>query len=275
MMKAACFSVAAIDFFPQQNESFAGGNSLNQAIRFQSLDLDSAFVGAIGTDAAGDRIAKLLIRNGVDIRHLCRIPGQTASNRIINDEKGERFGVDGAWQDGVYADFRLSERDWAFIEKFPVWSTHANGINYPEALKRKKTGTFLAVDFLHFDTYELLDAGFGAVDVAYFGGVREQLPDLISYSRRYRGILVLTLGAEGSIAIQDGKIDIQPALPLEKVIDTTGCGDAFQAGFTAEYVTSGDIRRALQKGAELGRNAAMHYGGVVWGDGQRIYNCTC
>ncbi len=267
MTKAACFSVAAMDFFPQQNERFAGGNSLNQAIRFRALGWDSAFVGAIGTDAAGDRIENLLIRSGVDVRHLYRVPGQTASNRIINDKKGERFGVEGAWEDGVYADFRLSERDWAYIENIPVWSTHANGINYPEAIKRKKAGNFLAVDFLHFDTYELLEQGIEAVDVAYFGGVRGQLPDLISYSRRFSGILVLTLGAEGSIAVQDGKIDVQPALPLEKVVDTTGCGDAFQAGFTVEYVATGDIRRALQKGAESGHVAAMDYGGVPWGEG--------
>jgi hypothetical protein len=29
-MKVACFSVAAMDFFPQQNKYYAGGNSLNQ-----------------------------------------------------------------------------------------------------------------------------------------------------------------------------------------------------------------------------------------------------
>ena len=36
-MKIACFTVAAMDYFSQQDEYYAGGNSLNQAIRFRKL----------------------------------------------------------------------------------------------------------------------------------------------------------------------------------------------------------------------------------------------
>lgn len=264
MKKAACFSVAAMDFFPQRGEAFAGGNALNQAIRFRSLGWETAFLGALGTDEAGDRIEDLLRRNEVDLTGMLRLPGQTASNRLIDDENGERFGEDGAWKNGVYPDFTLSEADWARIAEYRLWSTHANGNNYSEALRRKTSQNFLAVDFLHFDTYELLEEGLESVDIAYFGGVPAQLPDLISISRRFAGIIVLTLGAGGSIAITNGETYAEPALPLEKVIDTTGCGDAFQAGFTAEYIESRDIRRALRQGAELGRVAASHYGGVPW-----------
>lgn len=264
MKKAACFSVAAMDYFPQQDDHYAGGNALNQAIRFRALGWDTAFLGAIGTDEAGDRIKDLLHRNGVDLSGLRRLPGQTASNRIVNDKNGERYGVDGAWQNGVYANYCLSEVDWVRIADYPLWSTHANGINYPAALRSKTPRNFLAVDFLHFDTYELLEQGLDAVDIAYFGGVPGQLPDLIALSRRFSGIIVLTLGAGGSVAIRDGETLFEPALPLEKVVDTTGCGDAFQAGFTAEYIASKNIRLALRKGAELGRVAAGHYGGVPW-----------
>ncbi|NLW88184.1 MAG: hypothetical protein GXY43_00435 [Clostridiaceae bacterium] len=264
MPKAACFSVAAMDYFPQQNEQFAGGNALNQSIRFRSLGWETAFLGALGTDEAGDRIEALLRHNGVDISGLCRLPGKTASNRIINDSDGERFGIEGAWENGVYSDYLLSGADWNRIADFSLWSTHGNGINYPEAIGRKRPRNFLAVDFLHFDTYELFEQGLDAVDIAYFGGVSGQLPDLIALSRRFSGIIVLTLGAGGSIAVTNGETFAEPALPLEKVVDTTGCGDAFQAGFTSEYLASRDIRRALRKGAELGRAAAGHYGGVPW-----------
>jgi fructoselysine 6-kinase len=264
MKKAACFSVAAMDYFPQQDEYYAGGNALNQSIRFRSLGWESAFLGALGTDEAGDRIKALLLRTGVDISGMRRLPGRTASNRIVNDKDGERFGVDGAWDNGVYANYCLSEVDWTRIADFPLWSTHGNGINYPGALRSKKPRNFLAVDFLHFDTYELLEQGLDAVDIAYFGGVPGQLPDLIALSRRFSGIIVLTLGASGSVAIRDGETIFEPALPLQKVVDTTGCGDAFQAGFTAEYLSSRNIHSALRQGAELGRVAAGHYGGVMW-----------
>jgi fructoselysine 6-kinase len=75
---------------------------------------------------------------------------------------------------------------------------------------------------------------------------------------------VLTLGAEGSIAIKNGEMTRQQALPLDKVVDTTGCGDAFQAGFSAEYFKTRDIRKSLLSGAAAGREAAMDFGGVPW-----------
>ena len=169
-MKAACFSVAAMDFFPQQNQHFAGGNSLNQTIRYRQLGHESAFVGALGTDEAGDLIASLLQRTGVDISHLRRVKGITACNQLINDAAGERFGVEGAWQSGVYVEFRLSEADWKFIGGCDAWSTHADGPNYLNALKRKTAAQFMAVDFLHLKDYELLRKSLHTVDIAYFGG---------------------------------------------------------------------------------------------------------
>lgn len=57
--------------------------------------------------------------------------------------------------------------------------------------------------------------------------------------------IVLTLGTNGSIAFSGSRRYTQNALPLEKVIDTTGYGDAFQAGLTANYYHERDIAKAL------------------------------
>lgn len=263
-MKIACFSVAAMDYFPQQDQFFAGGNSLNQAIRFKQLGHETCFIGAIGTDLAGDLIEQLFQKRNIDTSHLYRVSGITACNQLIDDEKGERQGIEGAWQNGVYDSFQMSELDWNYIKSFDIWSTHANGKNFDQALKRKTSQNFLVVDFLNFDTYDLLEKGLDVIDIAYFGGVKRQLPDLVKLSKKMKGILVLTLGAEGSIAIKNGNTFEQVALPIKRVFDTTGCGDAFQAGFSSEYYASKNIEKALLTGATLGKEAALHYGGVPW-----------
>lgn len=263
-MRAACFSVAAMDFFPSVGRHFAGGNSLNQTIRYRQLGYESAFVGALGTDEAGDRIAQLLRKSAVDVSHLCRLKGITACNQIDNDKTGERFGVEGAWRSGVYVEFRLSEADWEFISGFDVWSTHADGPNYLTALERKTKGQLMSVDFLHLRDYALLEKSLRTIDIAYFGGSADMADDLARISKVNRGIIVLTLGAEGSIAFEDGRRFAQNALPIERVVDTTGCGDAFQAAFTACYFHTKDIPAALLAGANAGKEAAMSYGGAPW-----------
>ena len=66
-----------------------------------------------------------------------RLIGHTACNKIINDDLGERYGVEGAWEGGVYEEFELEEADWEYINGFDVWSTHANNPNYLSALEQK------------------------------------------------------------------------------------------------------------------------------------------
>jgi sugar/nucleoside kinase (ribokinase family) len=263
-MKVACFSVAALDYFPQQNKYYAGGNSLNQAIRFRQMGHTSAFVGAVGTDAAGDRLTALLQTESVDVSRLHRMDGSTACNRIMNDDSGERYGVEGAWAGGVYEQFKMDETDWRYLDQFDVWATHANGPNYLSALERKKSGQFMSVDFLHLKDYELLRKSLGVVELAYFGGTPEMADDLARIAKTSRGIIVLTLGARGSIAFEGDRTYSQKALTTGKVVDTTGCGDAFQAAFTASYFATRDIRASLLAGAELGHAAAMSFGGVPW-----------
>ena len=263
-MKVACFSVAAMDFFPQKNQHFAGGNSLNQALRFRQLGHEAVFFGALGRDEAGDSILALLKSRGVDTRCCYQLPGRTASNQIVNDAAGERFGVAGAWDGGVYGAFKLSASDWQQVCRCDIWATHANGINYPEALARKAEAHFLAVDFLDAsETMEQLEPSLNVADIVYVGGEAAMAEQLCEVSRRHAGLIVLTLGAGGSLAFQRGQIWKQHALPIDPVVDCTGCGDAFQAAFTAHYYQHRDIPAALQAGAELGRKAASGYGGVT------------
>ncbi len=111
---------------------------MNQAVRFRQLDHHSAFVGALGTDEAGERIATLLNNEKIDTTCLQRIDGFTARNQIVNDSSGERFGVEGAWESGVYEQYCVTQDIWDYLQKFDIWATHANCPFYHEALERKK-----------------------------------------------------------------------------------------------------------------------------------------
>ncbi|MDA3899821.1 MAG: PfkB family carbohydrate kinase [Spirochaetes bacterium] len=270
-MKVAAFTVAAMDFFPQQNSYFAGGNALNQAVRFSQMGYECAFLGSLGTDEAGDRIENLMKSYYIDLTYLKRIKGKTACNKLTNDKHGERFGVDGAWDNGVYMEYKMDEEAWNYIKNFDIWSTHANGPFYDEALKRKLPKNFMVVDFLHYKDYQLLERSLNTIDIAYFGGTEDMEADLSRLANKYytsnhQPIVVLTLGSKVSMAFHGDKIYRQEALPVEKVIDTTGCGDAFQAGFSAEYYSSKNITQALLNGATQGRDATQSYGGVAWNE---------
>jgi sugar/nucleoside kinase (ribokinase family) len=63
-------------------------------------------------------------------------------------------------------------------------------------------------------------------------------------------LLVITDGKKGSYAYFGNKVYHQKAISIDKVIDTTGAGDGFTAGFIASYVKGQTIKEALKSGAE-------------------------
>jgi sugar/nucleoside kinase (ribokinase family) len=81
-------------------------------------------------------------------------------------------------------------------------------------------------------------------------------------------VVVVKLGSQGALAVEpDGGLVRAPALPVTP-IDTTGAGDAFDAGFLRTWLDDGSIADALRLGAVCGALSTLQRGGV---DGQPTY----
>jgi sugar/nucleoside kinase (ribokinase family) len=72
--------------------------------------------------------------------------------------------------------------------------------------------------------------------------------------------LVVTRGADGATAIAHGERISIPAAPVAKVIDTTGAGDLFAAGFLAGRARGASLERCLWTGALAAGEVIQHYG---------------
>lgn len=72
--------------------------------------------------------------------------------------------------------------------------------------------------------------------------------------------LVVTRGAEGATAIAHGERISIPAAPVAQVIDTTGAGDLFAAGFLAARAKQASLERCLWTGAIAAGEVITHFG---------------
>ncbi|MEZ5654786.1 MAG: adenosine kinase [Sphingobium sp.] len=73
-------------------------------------------------------------------------------------------------------------------------------------------------------------------------------------------VLVSTRSEKGAIAIAEGTRHEVYAAPVGEVIDTTGAGDLFAAGFLTAYVEGQDIGQCLKLGAIAAAEVISHYG---------------
>jgi sugar/nucleoside kinase (ribokinase family) len=72
--------------------------------------------------------------------------------------------------------------------------------------------------------------------------------------------LVITRGERGALGLKDGlRVEI-PAAPVARVVDTTGAGDLFAAGFLTAHCLGHDLRKCLSTGAIAAAEIISHFG---------------
>jgi sugar/nucleoside kinase (ribokinase family) len=72
--------------------------------------------------------------------------------------------------------------------------------------------------------------------------------------------LVMTRGADGALAVENGSAVEIPAAPVDKVVDTTGAGDLFAAGFLSARCRGRDLRGCLEAGSRCAAEIISHFG---------------
>ncbi|GGD62272.1 adenosine kinase [Erythrobacter arachoides] len=73
-------------------------------------------------------------------------------------------------------------------------------------------------------------------------------------------VVVATRSAKGAVCVTGGKRSEVAAEPIDKVVDTTGAGDLFAAGFLYGHTRGEDAERCLRRGAIAAAEIISHYG---------------
>ncbi|CAM5769474.1 fructokinase [Labrys miyagiensis] len=235
----------------------AGGTVVDTA----KLGLRSLAVGAVGDDEKADFVLATLAKFGIDVSAMQRLPGVPTSATILNVRpNGERpaLHVRGA---SDHFDVPSSLYDQVFDA--PIVHLGGTGllrtldgersrILLEEAKRRGRTVTFdliaataqtagLVLPLLPFIDYFM-----PSIEEARDMSGRTSVEDCASfYLDAGAACCVFTLGGEGAFyAHRDGTRLKVPAYDIE-VVDTTGCGDAFDAGFIAALHHRMDPEKAV------------------------------
>lgn len=262
-MKITALSSHCVDFFPEQNNIYVGGNSLNFATNCKLLDVsDINVIGAIGSDCFGTLIEQHFDKYSISRAHVYRMDYPTASNKIYISENGDRYFKSDSWNGGAFDAFRLSERDWNMLKNSDIIAMPAGDPNLKGLLEKRNDQQIVVIDFLDYHSIEHIEGIIDKIDITFLSAKKEILDDLEKLSFKTGKTIIATMGANGSVAFYKNKKYYQEAYKVKEILDTTGCGDAFLAAFIVEWAKTQDIKSALMKGAKTASKVLRFYGGV-------------
>ena len=254
----------SVVFLAETLEVRKGGTGANIAFGMGSLGYRPQLVGSVGTDA-GDYV-QWLQQAGVDTSGV-RVSGSLASPRftVVTDQAQNQIGsfYPGAMAEAADISLKDVEADLVLVSPNDPGAmlrhtAECRERGVPFAADPSQTLTFLDGDairqlvdgaaYLFTNEYE---AGLVAEKT---GRTDEEILDLVQ-------VRVTTHGAKGSVISRKGEPDISVGIAeADVVVDPTGTGDAFRAGFLTATAWGLGLERAAQVGALLATHCVESVG---------------
>ena len=236
-----------------------GGPAANSTAGAATLGKSAAFVGTVGDDADGDMILRDFRAQGVDTSMVKVRPGATSAIAYlwIEEKTGNRSC---AWTREGLDELTADEINPEAIASAKI--LHVDGHNAAGAIAAAKVareaGVLVNYDAgTHRDGMEEL---LGLADlmicseefILKLTGLKDAEEAVRQVWAKYRPkVCGATMGVRGSMAF-DGKDFVRcPAFKVEKVVDTTGCGDLFHTGFAIRYLETQDLMECQRFGAAV------------------------
>ena len=278
--RVACLGVHIVDILarPIASPPLAGGRHMVDEVRITAagtaagtsvdlakLGIETVVLGAIGDDELGELLVQMLDRHGVDTTRLVRKQDdRTSVSILLIGDDGERQVV--VRLPGANSHLSLDDGDFDAIAEADL--LHVGGVDvlgkFAGAPLRevmafaRSHGVPTSLDVLGPCDERIAERLAPALrDADYFLPNADQLTGMTGCSepaeaaaalrRLGVGCVVATLGADGSLVSSDRGEAFLPAFDVP-VVDTTGCGDAFAAGFIVGVLSGRDEQSAAWLG---------------------------
>jgi len=253
-----------------------GGVGGNLSSALARLGVPTALLGAVGEDGFGDLALRELRRSGVDVRYVRRIEGEsTGISVVLIDPSGERTLICAR---GANAAYRLRGDELEALRD--VRHLHLSGymmlndddgescIRLLRSAKMWSISTSMDLEGVALEDPRKAFKIRGLVDYILMNdlearslikserlGVDEvkSLKDLLEART-----LLIKLGGRGCMVVDEG-VEVIPAYRV-KVLDSTGAGDAFNAGFIYGLLRGLRTRDAARIGNAVGAYKCMGLG---------------
>jgi len=246
-------------------ETIAGGSVANSIVGLSQLGNSVSFIGKVNNDDLGNKYEKSLTNEKVKYCYQKKeevMPTGTCLILITPDSERTMctfLGIAGKINDKDIDENAVKNSELIFLEGY-LWDEGNPKKAFDKAINiSKKTSMSLSDQFCvnrHKKSFfylvkNKLDITFAnEQEILSLIGTKS-FEEVISFGKQLGKLLVVTRGEKGSIAIQKNEVVEYSSQKNLKIVDLTGAGDLFAAGFLHGYVNNLSIKESLEKGTEM------------------------
>ena len=246
-------------------KTMAGGSVANSIVGLAQLKNDVSFIGKINDDKFGLSYEKSLISENVKYFYNKKkenIP--TGTSLILITPDSERtmctfLGISGKITPNDLNDDEIKRSEIIFLEGY-LWDEGRPKDTFNKAFALAKKTAMTLSDKFCVDRHKksFFDLVKNKLDIT-FANEQEILSlidsnsfkDVIGFLKKLKKLIVITRSDKGSIAINGPEVIECNSQKNLKIVDLTGAGDLFAAGFLHGYINNKTTNECLEKGTEM------------------------
>ena len=247
----------------------AGGSVANSMAGIAHLQGNPSFIGKINSDNFGELYRKSLQDINVNFSYLEKNEDlSTGASIILITPDSERtmctyLGISSHLSADDINENNIIDHELIFLEGY-LWDKGTSEKMFKHTISiAKKNKVKIAMSLSDIfcvtrhkaDFYNLLkndlDILIGNENEINELANKKNLLDSVNQLKELNKLIVITRSENGSMAVKNNEITTCNSIKVNKVLDLTGAGDLFAAGFLKEYLDKSDIKKCLETGSIL------------------------
>ena len=246
-------------------ETISGGSVANSIVGLSQLGNKVGFIGKVSDDELGVKYEEGLKKENVKYFYSKKketLPTGTCLILITPDSERTMctfLGTAGKINENDIDINPIKNSDILFLEGY-LWDEGEPKKAFDKAIQNSNKVAMSLSDLFCVERHKphFLDLVKNKLDITFANEQEimslidtKNFNDVIEFSKKLKKLLVITRGEKGAIAIQENEVEECKIQNNLKVVDLTGAGDLFAAGFLHGYINNLSLKRNLEKGTEM------------------------
>jgi len=246
-------------------ETVSGGSVANSIVGLSKLGNDVGFIGKVNADELGQKYEEGLTKEKVKYFYNKKEEiSPTGTCLILITPDAERtmvtfLGIAGKINQNDINVKALQESEMIFLEGY-LWDEGEPKSAFDKAMSLSNTKAMSLSDQFCVERHksDFLDLVENKLDIIFANEQEiralinaKSFEDVIEFGKQLGKLLIITRGEKGSIAIKNQEVVECQSKPNLKILDLTGAGDLFAAGFLHGLINNISKKECLEKGTEM------------------------